>query len=633
VETGQTTSLGLPALARRAGVPRERGFPAGIVFRLIALLGCSLLAIPFVLVAIRISTWDWHDVAIFTFAVTAVPALMMYRFLGLVAYARGQAADAARSSAWTAAILDATPLPVRVLSPGGAVLLMNEAATRWDERGLFKERSRDDAGEELQRRSLTGEEFHGSEVMLKTHHDETRQAQLWTAPIRRDGNLDAIVAVYADVTEQRRRDEHVRFLAERDPLTGLFNRRGFLTSLERAVKHERAATSILAIIDIDNFKLVNDSAGHAAGDALLKGLAQELARVLRPDDVLTRLSGDEFAVALIGDDLEEVHLLVERLLKATRRYRLETSNESISVTASIGICRLRSGIGPKEALEHADAALYEAKEQGRNRIVAWRDSPERRALRSATLGWTGTINDALDEDRFLLYLQPIVALATGETVRYEALARLRRRDGSIVLPSAFLPPARHLGLMPAIDSTILEKVVELIERDPSLSISVNLSVASFEDDDLLDRLEQLFTISPVLGGRLGIEITEQTSLRDIDRAQRRLKRLNNLHCAIAIDDFGTGFASFAHLRELPVEIVKISHTFVHNIDTDPTAAALVEAIVTVSHALGKHVIAEGVERAEIAEILRTHQVRYAQGYLFGGPAPAESITGGHLCAA
>jgi EAL domain-containing protein (putative c-di-GMP-specific phosphodiesterase class I) len=187
--------------------------------------------------------------------------------------------------------------------------------------------------------------------------------------------------------------------------------------------------------------------------------------------------------------------------------------------------------------------------------------------------------------------------------------------------------------MPAIDSTILEKVVELIERDPSLSISVNLSVASFEDDELLDRLEQLFRNSPLLGGRLGIEITEHTSLRDIDRAQRRLKRLNKLHCAIAIDDFGTGFASFAHLRELPVEIVKISHTFVHNIDTDPTAAALVEAIVTVSHALGKHVIAEGVERAEIAEILRRHQIRYAQGYLFGGPAPAESITGGHLRAA
>jgi len=246
-------------------------------------------------------------------------------------------------------------------------------------------------------------------------------------------------------------------------------------------------------------------------------------------------------------------------------------------------------------------------------------------LRAATLDWSTRIKDALDEDRFLVYLQPIVELATGKVVRYEALARLLECDGSIAPPGAFIPPAGRLGLMPALDGAILDKVVALLDRDPSLHICMNLDPASFEDDELLDKLEQFFTRRRHLAGRLGIEITEHTSLRDTERAERRLMRLRKLNCGVAIDDFGTGFASFAHLRELPVDIVKISHSFVAHVDADPGAVALMEAIVTVSRALGKHVVAEGVETAEIATALRAFDITYAQGYLFGRPAPAESV--------
>jgi EAL domain-containing protein (putative c-di-GMP-specific phosphodiesterase class I) len=187
------------------------------------------------------------------------------------------------------------------------------------------------------------------------------------------------------------------------------------------------------------------------------------------------------------------------------------------------------------------------------------------------------------------------------------------------MPGAFIPPASRLGLMPAIDTAILEQVTALLERDPMLRIAINLDAASFDDDAVLDRLEHVLTSSYGLTGRLGIEITEHTSLRSPKRAERRLRRLQELGCDVAIDDFGTGFASFDHLRNLPANLVKISHNFIANLDTDPTARALVQAIVTVAHALGKQVIAEGVERPEIAELLRALDIEYAQGYLFGRP--------------
>ena len=182
--------------------------------------------------------------------------------------------------------------------------------------------------------------------------------------------------------------------------------------------------------------------------------------------------------------------------------------------------------------------------------------------------------------------------------------------------------------MPAIDMSILEQVTALLDRDAALRISINLDASSFDDDPIFHRLEQVLTSARGLRGRLGIEITEHTSLRCAERAEWRLRRLEELGCDVAIDDFGTGFSSFTHLRNLPANLVKISDNFVSDIDTDSTARALVEAIVTVAHALGKHVVAEGVERPEVAELLRGLDIKYAQGYLFGKPAPPASVHAG-----
>jgi EAL domain-containing protein (putative c-di-GMP-specific phosphodiesterase class I) len=297
----------------------------------------------------------------------------------------------------------------------------------------------------------------------------------------------------------------------------------------------------------------------------------------------------------------------------------------VSVTTSAGVCALASCETANEALARATIALNAAKEDGRNRMINWAADDEKTALRAATLDWSTRIKDALDEDRFVVYLQPIVELATGKVAQYEALARLRQPDDSIAPPAAFIPAAGRLGLMPALDRAILGKVVALLERDPSLRICMNLDAASFAEDSILDAVEQL-AARPDLTGRLGIEITEHTSLRDTERANRRLERLKELNCIVALDDFGTGFASFKQLRDLPAHLVKISSTFVSHLDDeDSSSASLVNAIVTVARALGKRVVAEGVETAEGAEALKAYDIRYAQGYFFGRPAPAESI--------
>ena len=288
---------------------------------------------------------------------------------------------------------------------------------------------------------------------------------------------------------------------------------------------------MVAIADIDNFKLVNDSAGHPVGDAVLRDIANLLATRLRPQDVCARLSGDEFALLLPGCTTDEGFQIVERLLDAVRGYRLPIDDGSIDITISVGLAPIQpdddSGRSAENALLHADSALYEAKGQGRNRAVIWTPTLAQAQQLASRRGWSTRIKDALAEDRFIIHLQPIVDLDTGLPVYHEALTRMLDPHDNLLSPAVFLPHAHELGLMEAIDRNALDQAVALLEADPELRIFINLDPASFYSDNLLDRLETILLTRPHLHGRLGIEITERAPIRDYQRAQQRLHALKS----------------------------------------------------------------------------------------------------------
>ncbi len=408
-------------------------------------------------------------------------------------------------------------------------------------------------------------------------------------------------------------------------MTGLFNRRSFQERLTAKASEMHVDPLVLAVVDIDNFKLVNDSAGHLVDDQMLCALAQMITSELRADDLCARLSGDEFAVLISGASMAKAMQIAERLVQAVRDYRLPTDGGSVDVTISVGLAVLppakdsvRAG---EEALVLADAALYEAKNQGRNRAVAWNPSLARNKQITSARDWSTRIKEALDAGRIVIHLQPIVDLQDGSTVYHEALSRMLDDHGKLIPPAAFLPHAHRLGLTERVDANTINRALELLDADPELRLFVNLDPETFDSDQILDWLEQTLQEQPELAGRFGIEITERAPVRDYERAKKRLNALSSLGCLIAIDDFGSDFSSFEHLRALPADIVKIGDNFIARLGIDPVTDALLDAVVTAAHALSKRVIAEGVETEETATLLRERGVEYAQGYLYGRPQP------------
>lgn len=385
---------------------------------------------------------------------------------------------------------------------------------------------------------------------------------------------------------------------------------------------------VVGIADLDRFKSINDTAGHAAGDQMLCDLARLIAARLRPDDVCARLSGDEFAFLLGGARASHAVDVAERILAAVRDYRLtlDDGRGELDVTLSIGLCATEPGSNPTARAEtvllHADVALDEAEEQGRNRVAVWTPTlVETREIKSRR-GWSTRIRDALKDDRFVIHLQPIVDLRVGRVAYHEALTRMIDERGRLISPADFLPHAGDLGVLDQIDQNAIDSAIALLEADPGRRIFVNLDSQSFASDALLDRLEQTFRTRRGLAGRLGIEITERAPMRDYERAQHRLAALTSLGCLLAVDDFGSGFSSFEHLRRLPAQFVKVDARFIEGFGADPVSVAILDGIVNTAHALSMRIIAEGIETLDTARGLGAHQIEYGQGYLYGRPAPA-----------
>jgi diguanylate cyclase (GGDEF)-like protein/PAS domain S-box-containing protein len=443
------------------------------------------------------------------------------------------------------------------------------------------------------------------------------------------GRIVQAAIIARDMTERVRYEERLRHIADHDQLTGLFNRRRFDEELKRELARagRYAEHSAVLSIDVDNFKGINDSAGHAAGDAVLAHVARVLAERSRATDVVARLGGDEFAVLLPAVGAPEARSAAEHLLAEIRSSPAAYGGKPFRVTASVGVATFESDDATAgEVMVNADLAMYAAKTSGRDRVVIYTPTEARRARAMAKLTWSQRIQDALNRDRFVLHLQPILELSTGQIRHGELLLRMKGDRGKLIAPGAFLPAAERFGLIHAIDRWVVQRAIRLmsdtIESGPR--VGINLSGESIVGDPLLlEMIEQELERSPVDPSKLIFEVTETAAIANMPEATQFARGLTSLGCSLALDDFGTGFGSFYYLKHLPVSYVKLDGEFIQNLPRSEVDEHMVKAIVGVSQALGIKTVAESVADEETIGLLHKHHVDYAQGYYVGKPAPLD----------
>jgi diguanylate cyclase (GGDEF)-like protein/PAS domain S-box-containing protein len=444
----------------------------------------------------------------------------------------------------------------------------------------------------------------------------------------RDSSGEALhlIAHIEDITQRKWAEEQLKHLADYDSLTNLYNRRRFQEELTRHLSQaqETGRGGALLFLDFDQFKYVNDSLGHPAGDELLQGLANLLKGALRDDDLIARLGGDEFAILLPGAVQEPAERKAQELLRLVGDNVQVLGDHPVGLTVSIGIALYpEHGTTASQLLAQADLAMYQVKESGRNHYRTYQPQEEYLAQVGSRLNWERRIRMALDQDRFVLHFQPIYDLHSGQVIQHEALLRMVETDGSLIYPGAFLGVAESFGLIHRIDRWVLHQTIRTMadarRQGRELCLAVNLSGKAFSDPDLLAQIRTDLNASGVHPGQLVLEITETATIRDLTRARQFIMTLKEMGCRFSLDDFGVGFASFNYLKHLPVDFVKIDGSFIQQVATNPEDERLVRAIVAAAHALGKQTIAEHVSDQESIRLLRTMGVSGAQGYYLKRP--------------
>jgi diguanylate cyclase (GGDEF)-like protein/PAS domain S-box-containing protein len=444
------------------------------------------------------------------------------------------------------------------------------------------------------------------------------------SPIRDGkGNVTGGVLVFHDVSESRELNRRLSYHASHDILTGLVNRREFENRLERALKSAKARETSYALLylDLDQFKIVNDSCGHSAGDALLGQLGALLKSKIRWRDTLARLGGDEFAVLLESCNLEEAMQTAEALRIAIGDYKFAWDDRKFRLGVSVGVVPITADNEDVAALlSAADSACAAAKEAGRNRIHSFQENDIDLMRRRREMQWAARINNALEEDRFELYRQTILPLQVEEVgAHYEILLRMRDENGGIIAPGLFIEAAERYGITPNIDRWVIRSafrwlVSEADERERLALCSINLSGQSLGDEKFLPFVIDQFQMSGLDATKICFEITETAAIASYSQANRFINALKELGCKFALDDFGTGLSSFGYLKHFPVDFLKIDGSFVKEILHDPIDREMVRSINEIGHLTGKKTIAEFAENEEIITMLRGMGIDYAQGY-------------------
>ena len=465
-------------------------------------------------------------------------------------------------------------------------------------------------------------------VASRGHYFKTRQLLFSLAGLALLLSLLIARTVIKHVSEKNRQ---LAYQASHDALTGLINRREFESRVERAISNAKAqaATHALLYLDLDQFKIVNDTCGHAAGDELLQQLAQLLLGSVRHRDTLGRLGGDEFGMLFENCPLDKAVEIANSLLKAIEDYNYTWGETTFTLGISIGVVPIDRGTTDiASAMSAADSACYIAKESGRHQVQIAHMGDRRLQERHGEMQWVSRLNKALEEKRFALYFQPIIPCANRSVrdTHIEILVRLIDDDGSVIAPCTFLPAAEKYNLISSIDRYVIEHTMIWLAASNDtfnrpVTVSINLSGQTIGSPDMLkfiiDKMEE--TGAPP--ENIIFEITETAAIANITSATSFMLTLRGCGFRFSLDDFGSGLSSFIYLKKLPVDFLKIDGAFVRDILSDPVDYAMVQSINTIGHLLGKETIAEYVETQELADELKKMGINYAQGYVFAKPEP------------
>jgi diguanylate cyclase (GGDEF)-like protein/PAS domain S-box-containing protein len=446
------------------------------------------------------------------------------------------------------------------------------------------------------------------------------------------GKIQGVVLVFSDVSQARKLSQDLAYQATHDPLTGLVNRRVFEQRLNRVLESLRISggVHVFCYLDLDQFKIINDTCGHTAGDELLKQVTSILHHKVRVRDTVGRLGGDEFGILMEHCPVERAECLANSLREAIADFRFNWDDKSFRIGVSIGLIQISDEFNTlNDLLMTADASCYAAKDAGRNQVHVYHGNDEGIKLRSTQIQWVAKLNAALDEKKFKLFKYPLRSLASsGEGDHYEILVRLEGDDKELILPGAFIPAAERYGLMPKIDQYIIDHALAFFANNPQklahLSVcTLNLSGHTLNSEWLPEFILKTLDDYQLPPEKFCFEITETTAISNLNLVTHFMNQLKKKGCLFTLDGFGNGLSSFAYLKNLPVDFLKIDGMFVKDICKDPIDWAMVKSINEIGHLMHKKTIAEYVETADIYAKLEEIGIDFAQGYWLSRPCPLD----------
>jgi len=504
---------------------------------------------------------------------------------------------------------------------------------------LFDEGSRTSVEGPVAASLTAGETIVSSQdSVLKRHDGSHFTVQYSASPIVIDsGTPLGAILVFHDVTEARDLERKVTYQATHDGLTGLINRTEFEVQLDYTLDMARKSGErhVLAHLDIDQLKLVNDTCCHEAGDELIKEVTEILTECLRESDLLARLGGDEFGVLMKNCSLEDAARIVEKMLVAIHRLRFSSCERSFDTSASIGIARIDSGCeSATHVMSEADLACQASKELGGNRFHIYQSSDHNLVQRHNEMRWVSRVTEAIESDNLVLYYQDIVPIGFGGSGRlhFEVLVRMRDEDGGIIMPNMFLPAAERYNIITGLDQWVVSHSLSWYAGHcnhdgaaASNTMAINLSGSSITDTDFLGYIKDELGRTGVAPEVICFEITETAAVANLDAAARFIRELRQMGCRFALDDFGSGLSSFAYLKNLPVDYLKIDGSFVKDMESDAVDRAMVNSIHQLGSVIGMKTIAEFVENEAILKMLAEIGVDYAQGYGISKPKPLDEM--------